>query len=62
MQMTIDNSLSLFSYYLTGLIEGGGGIILTPKTVRSVKGKLNYPSIQISFNSKDLPLALEIQR
>jgi hypothetical protein len=52
---------SLFSYYLTGLIEGDGTII-TPKTLRSPKGKLNYPSIQIIFNLKDLPLALLIQK
>ena len=52
---------SLFSYYLTGLIEGDGTII-TPKTLRSPKGKLNYPSIQIVFHLKDLPLALIIQK
>lgn len=34
---------SLFSYYLTGLIEGDGTII-TPKNLRSAKGKLNYPA------------------
>jgi len=50
-----------FSYYLTGLIEGDGSII-TPKTERSVKGRINYPSIQIVFNLKDLPLALMIQK
>jgi len=52
---------SLFSYYLTGLIEGDGSII-TPKTLRSPKGRLNYPSIQITFHLKDLPLALLIQK
>ena len=52
---------SLFSYYFTGLIEGDGTII-TPKTLRSPKGKLNYPSIQIVFHLKDLPLALLIQK
>jgi len=52
---------SLFSYYFTGLIEGDGTII-TPKTLRSPKGKLNYPSIQIVFHLKDLPLALIIQK
>lgn len=52
---------SLFSYYLTGLVEGNGTII-TPKTLRSPKGKLNYPSIQIVFHLRDLPLALLVQK
>lgn len=52
---------SLFSYYFTGLIEGDGTII-TPKTLITPKGKLNYPSIQIVFHLKDLPLALLIQK
>ena len=52
---------SLFSYYLTGLIEGDGTIV-TPKTSRTPKGKLNYPSIQIVFHLKDLPLALLVQK
>ena len=34
------------------------GTIHVPKTLRSVKGTLNYPSIQIVFHLKDLPLAL----
>ena len=62
---TDSNSLSLneslFSYYFTGLIEGDGSII-TPKTLRTPKGRLNYPSIQIIFHLKDLPLALLIQK
>jgi len=52
---------SPFISYLTGLIEGDGTIIV-PKTERSTKGKLNYPSIQIAFHLKDLPLALLIQK
>ena len=52
---------SLFSYYFTGLIEGDGSII-TPKNLISPKGKLNYPSIQITFHLKDLPLALLVQK
>jgi hypothetical protein len=52
---------SLFSYYFTGLIEGDGTIV-TPKTLRSSKGRLNYPCIQIVFHLKDLPLALLIQK
>lgn len=46
-----------FSSYLAGLIEGDG-MIVVPKTERSAKGKTNYPSIQIVFHLKDLPLAL----
>jgi hypothetical protein len=50
-----------FASYLAGLIEGDGTIVV-PKTLRSSKGKLNYPSIQIIFQSKDIPLALLIQK
>jgi hypothetical protein len=50
-----------FRSYITGLIEGDGTIII-PKTERSNKGKLNYPSIQIAFDSRDLPLAMIIQK
>ena len=49
------------SFYLAGLIEGDGTIVV-PKTERSAKGKINYPSIQIVFHLKDLPLALMIQK
>jgi len=55
------NSNLNFSYYLAGLIEGDGTIIV-PKSERSPKGRLNYPSIQIVFNLKDLPLALLIKK
>lgn len=51
-----------FSYYLAGLIEGSSGTIIVPKTERSPKGRLNYPSIQIMFDSRDLALALTIQK
>ncbi len=59
----IENSVmnDPFAFYLTGLIEGDGTIIV-PLTERSIKGKLNYPSIQIVFHLKDLPLALIIQK
>jgi len=50
-----------FGYYITGLIEGDGSIYV-PKIERSIKGKKNYPSIQIAFNLKDLPLAMLIQK
>jgi hypothetical protein len=50
-----------FAAYLAGLIEGDGTIVV-PKTLRSLKGKLNYPAIQIVFHLKDLPLALLIQK
>ena len=46
---------------MTGLIEGDGSIIV-PTSERSAKGRINYPSIQIAFNLKDLPLALLIQK
>src|SRR6266487_791938 len=52
---------SNFSYYLAGLIEGDGSIHV-PKTERSLKGKINYPSITIVFHLKDLPLALLVQK
>lgn len=51
----------LFCSYLTGLIEGDGTIIV-PKTERSPKGKLYYPSIEIVFDERDLPLAVIIQK
>jgi hypothetical protein len=57
---TSNNNYKFISY-LTGLIEGDGTIIV-PFTDRSYKGKLNYPSIQIVFHLKDLPLALLIQK
>jgi len=41
--------------YLAGLLEGDGTIVV-PTTERSPKGKLNYPSVQISFAAKDYPL------
>jgi hypothetical protein len=50
-----------FSSYLAGLIEGDGTIVV-PFTERSAKYKINYPSIQIVFHLKDLPLALMIQK
>ena len=55
------NKINKFISYLTGIIEGDGTIIV-PKSERSFKGKLNYPSIQIIFHLKDLPLALLIQK
>nr|YP_010170383.1 LAGLIDADG homing endonuclease [Phanerochaete carnosa]QRZ60364.1 LAGLIDADG homing endonuclease [Phanerochaete carnosa] len=56
--LTIDYK---FKSYLTGLIEGDG-CIHVPITERSLKGKLNYPSIHIAFHLKDLPLALLVQK
>jgi hypothetical protein len=51
-----------FGYYLAGLIEGNGSIIV-PKTGKSKKkGHKNSPSIQICFDSIDLPLAKLIQK
>lgn len=50
-----------FCSYLCGLIEGDGAIIV-PMQERSSKGKLYYPSIQIVFDSRDLPLIMIIQK
>lgn len=50
-----------FCFYLAGLIEGDGTFIV-PKTDRSLKGRINYPSIQICFDVRDLPLAILIQK
>lgn len=50
-----------FASYITGLIEGDGSIIV-PKTERSDKGKLNYPSIKLVFDLRDFPLAQIIQK
>ena len=47
-------------YYLAGLIEGDGSIIV-PKTIRNQKGKLLYPIVKITFVEKDKPLALKIK-
>ncbi len=51
----------IFKSYLTGLIEGDGYIFI-PLNKRTDKGKLLYPSIQISCNVKDLPLFVMIQK
>ena len=50
-----------FCTYLAGLIEGDGSIIV-PKEERSKKNKKNYPSVQICFHLKNLPLLLTIQK
>jgi len=50
-----------FNYYLAGLIEGDGSIIV-PTYLKDKKGRLTYPSIQIVFGLMDLPLALMVQK
>lgn len=50
----------LFSNYLAGLIEGAGSINLPTRNL-SNKNKKNYPSVQICFHLKSLPLCLVIQ-
>jgi hypothetical protein len=50
-----------FKNYLAGLIEGDG-TILVPTSERSKLGRLNYPSVQICFDLRDLPLAMIIQK
>lgn len=52
---------SKFSHYLAGLIEGDGTIIV-PKAERSPKERLYSPSVQIVFDSRDLALALSVQK
>ncbi len=59
--LIVNGSNTQFAYYISGLIEGDGTIHV-PKSERSSKEKLNYPSIQIVFHLKDLPLALLIQK
>lgn len=56
-----NNNTNNFAYYLTGLIEGDGSIIV-PKIERSEKGFLYYPSIKIAFDLRDFPLAQLIQK
>lgn len=48
------------SYYLAGQIEGDGYIFI-PKEMRDKKNRIIDPSIQIVFNTKDLPLAFILQ-
>jgi hypothetical protein len=50
-------TLQTIGPFLTGLIEGDGTIIV-PSTKRAPSGKLNYPSVQISFAAKDIPVAV----
>lgn len=51
---------NMLGYYLAGLIEGDGSIIV-PKKERNEKGKLLYPKFKITFVEKDSPLAIKIQ-
>lgn len=51
---------NMLGYYLAGLIEGDGSIIV-PKTHRNEKGKLLYPIIKITFVEKDAPLAIKLK-
>lgn len=56
-----NNLNGLLGYYLAGLIEGDGSIIV-PKTIRNQKGKLLYPVVKITFVLKDAPLAIKIKQ
>lgn len=49
-----------FNYWLTGLIEGDGTIII-PKTRKDSKGRLLYPVIRIAFHKKDTKVAFYIK-
>ena len=55
-----DKYNSKFSSYLAGLIEGNGCIWI-PINRRDKNNKLISPVIDISFNSKDLPLIIMLQ-
>jgi hypothetical protein len=50
-----------FRSYLAGLIEGDGCFWI-PVNHRDSQNKLIYPMITLSFNAKDLPLAMIIQQ
>jgi hypothetical protein len=54
-------SSTTFAQYFTGLFEGDGTIIV-PTRERSDKGRLYYPSFELCFSSRDLPLALVLQQ
>ena len=58
---TRPSSAQNFASYFAGLLEGDG-YIGVPTELLDKKGRKKYPSIQISFNSKDFPLALMIQK
>ena len=59
----VQNNYINFTYYLAGLIDGGGSI-KTPIIKRNVKYNKNkkYPLVQIIFEKKNLPLVLIIQK
>lgn len=50
-----------FASYLAGLMEADGTIFVPP-TLRNEKGKLYYPSLQISAAAKEFPLLLVLQK
>jgi len=51
-----------FGHYLAGLIEAQNSAIIVPTSERSRKGQLTYPSIKITFDSRDIPLTLLLQK
>lgn len=53
-------SLSQFSYYLAGFIEGDGTIIV-PTSKTSLSGKSLHPIIKLVFTLNDLPFAQNLQ-
>lgn len=56
-----EHSFYKFGPYIAGLIEGDGHIFV-PDNPLNNKGKLLYPSIQISFPVKDFPLFIILQK
>lgn len=61
MKFTLVSYNDNFYHYFTGLLEGNGTIIV-PKSEYSSKGRINYPSIEISFPLKNFPLVSTIQQ
>ncbi len=55
------NNNDQLGYYLAGLIEGDGSIIV-PTKEKTLSGKITHPIIRIVFTLSDLPLANKLQQ
>jgi hypothetical protein len=57
------NRSNQFAYYLAGLKEAQDNSIIVPTSeISKKKGKLIYPSIKLSFDSKDIPIYVLLQK